>query len=223
MTWRRKACCFLIAPALLVLAVSSPARAQVSPPPNRDQTWGAVSSATVGTAALLQLVMPRIFYADPETTVGWKARWHVSQLAPVMTLTVLTLASNYLVKDALTDPRPGCDATNQPGPGCNTYGMPSSHALGAFAALGNGAGVWLFDTVKWSGGRFNGASFTGDVILPLILAGVTDVGRSAGNWETTNQILVGSGVGLVVGFATGAMYALLQRPECGYTGNLICW
>jgi hypothetical protein len=221
MTWGRKACCIL-APALLALAVSSPANA-ASPVPNRDQTWGSVSSATVATAGLLQLVMPRIFYADPESTVGWKARWHVSQLAPVMTLTVAALASNYLLKDALKDPRPGCDSTNQPGINCNTYGMPSTHALGAFSALGNGAGVWLFDMTKWSGGRFNGASFTGDVILPAILAGVTDIGRVSGNWETGKQVLVGSAAGLVLGFATGTVYALLQRPECGYTGNLICW
>ena len=29
--------------------------------------------------------MPRVFYADPEVTVGWKARWHVSVLAPIVT------------------------------------------------------------------------------------------------------------------------------------------
>ena len=28
---------------------------------------------------------------------------------------------------------------------------------------------------------------------------------------------------LVTGAVTGATYALLQRPECGYTGSLICW
>ena len=89
MTWRKAWC---VAPALLVLAVSSPAGAQTSPPPNRDQGWGTATAVTVGAAGAVQLLMPRIFYSDPESTVGWKARWHVSQLAPVMTLTVLSAA-----------------------------------------------------------------------------------------------------------------------------------
>jgi hypothetical protein len=212
--------CLLLAPALLVLAVSSSAGAQA---PSRDQGWGTATSITVGAAGAIQLLMPRIFYADPEATVGWKARWHVSQLAPVMTLTVLALANEYALKSALKDPRPGCDATNTPGPNCDTYGGPSTHAFGAVAALGNGVGVWLFDTTKWSGGRFNGYSFVGDVALPFILAAVTDVGRAAGNWESGAQIAEGSIAGAVFGFATGMVYSLMQRPECGYTGSTFCW
>lgn len=221
MTWR-KAWCFLIATALLVLATSSPASA-ATPAPNRDQTWGTVTSVTAVTAAGLQLVMPRIFYSDPEATVGWKARWHVSQFAPVMTLTVLTLANEYLLKDAIKSPRPGCDSTNMPGINCNTYGSPSSHAAGSFAALGQGTAVWLFDMTKWSGGRFNAGSFVGNVLLPVILAGVTDGGRAAGNYESGGQIVAGSLAGVTAGFLIGMTYALMARPECGYTGNLICW
>jgi len=207
----------------LVLAASSPASAQALPTPNRDQGWGVASSVTVGAAGAIQLLMPRIFYSDPEATVGWKARWHVSQLAPVMTLTVLTLANEYLVKGALQDNRPGCDSSNTPGQNCETYGGPSTHAFGAFAALGHGAGVWLFDMTKWSNGKVNALSVVGNLALPLVLAGVTDGARAAGNWESASQILIGSLAGAVFGFVSGMTYSLMQRPECGYTGSMICW
>ncbi|HEY3816647.1 MAG TPA: hypothetical protein VGL81_05725 [Polyangiaceae bacterium] len=203
--------------------MSSPAGAQTSPPPNRDQGWGTATAVTVGAAGAVELLMPRIFYSDPESTVGWKARWHVSQLAPVMTLTVLTLANEYALKGAIKSFRPGCDATNTPGPNCETYGSPSSHAFGAFSALGNGAAVWLFDMTKWSGGRFNIGSFIGNVFVPAVLAGVTDVGRGAGNFESGGQIVAGSVAGVGFGFLVGMTYALMARPECGYTGSMICW
>jgi hypothetical protein len=222
MTWR-KAVCFLLAPALLVLAVSSPAGAQSSPTPSRDQGWGTATAVTVGAAGAVQLLMPRVFYSDPEVTVGWKARWHVSQLAPVMTLTVLSLVNEYALKPTIKDFRPGCDATNMPGTNCDTYGSPSTHAFAAFSALGHGAGVWLFDMTKWSDGRFNAGSFIGDVAVPLILAGVTGVGRSAGNFESTGQVLAGGIAGLGFGFLTGMTYSLMSRPECGYSGSLFCW
>jgi hypothetical protein len=223
MTWR-KAWCFLLAPALIVLAMSAPAGAQVSPPPTRDSNWGTVSSVTVATAGVLQLVMPRIFYSDPEATVGWKARWHASQLAPVMTLTVLSLANEYVLKNALKDPRPGCDSTNTPGPECTTFGGSlSTHAFAGSAALGQGAAIWLFDMTKWSDGRFNAGSFVGNVFIPLVLAGVTDGARAAGNFESAGQIIGGTLTGVALGFLTGMTYSLMSRPECGYTGNLICW
>ena len=86
-----------------------------------------------------------------------------------------------------------------PGINCNTYGSPSSHASGSFAALGQGTAVWLFDMTKWSGGRFNAGSFVGNVLLPVILAGVTDGGRAAGNYESGGQIVAGSLAGVTVG------------------------
>jgi hypothetical protein len=219
---RRKAWCLSIATAV-TLSASSTAGAQVTPPPDRDQTWGAVTTVTMASAGLVELLMPRIFYSDPEVTQGWKARWHVSQLAPVMTLTVLTLVNEYLLKDAIQEPRPGCDDTNAGGPHCDTYGMPSTHAFGSFAALGNGAAVWLFDMTKWSGGRFSAGSFVGNVAVPLVLAGTTAVGRGVGNWETGGQILAGAGIGVAFGFLMGMTYSLMSHPECGYTGSLICW
>jgi hypothetical protein len=215
--------CLVLAPALFVLLVASPARAQTSPPPNRDQGWGTATTATMVTAGAVQLLMPRIFYSDPETTVGWKARWHVSQLAPVMTLATLAVVNEYALKTALSDPRPGCDASNAGGPGCETFGGPSTHAFAATSAFGHGTAVWLFDMLKWSDGRFNAGSFVGNVAVPLILAGVTDVGRGVGNWESTGQVVEGSLLGLGFGFLVGMTYSLMARPECGYTGNLICW
>lgn len=219
----RKAFFLSTSAVLLAMATGAPAHAQTTPPPNRDQTWGAVTTVTMGTAGLVELLMPRIFYSDPEVTEGWKARWHVSQLAPVMTLTVLTLTNELLLDPAIQGSRPGCDDTNSGGPGCTSFGMPSTHAFGSFAALGNGTAVWLFDMTKWSGGRFNAGSFVGNVALPLVLAGTTAVGRGVGNWEDAGQILAGAGLGLVFGFLTGMTYSLMSRPECGYTGDLFCW
>src|SRR5512145_1907007 len=73
-----------------------------------DETWDAVTGATAVTAVATSVLMPRIAYSNPEVTVGWKARWHVSVLAPVMTQVGLTLLNEYKLKDAFKDPRPGC-------------------------------------------------------------------------------------------------------------------
>jgi hypothetical protein len=32
-----------------------------------------------------------------------------------------------------------------------------------------------------------------------------------------------AGIGFVTGLGLGVLYAAMQRPECGYTGSLICW
>ena len=52
-------------------------------------TWGGVSTLTAAAAFGTALIMPRFFYPAPEVTVGYKGRWHLSQLAPVMTLATL--------------------------------------------------------------------------------------------------------------------------------------
>ena len=207
----------------LALLVATPASAQVSPVPNRDATWETVTGITMLASVGTQLFMPRVFYSDPEVTVGWKARWHVSVLAPVMTLTAIAAANEFALKDALKSQRPGCDDTNLGLAHCDSYGMLSTHVFAAGAALGHGVGVFVFDTVKWSDGRVNGYSLAGNVITPFILGAVTAVGRGVGNWETTGQIVAGGAVGLGFGFLSGMAYSLLQRPECGYTGNVICW
>lgn len=191
--------------------------------PERDSTWGDVTTVTATAALSVEVLVPRVFYSDPEATVGWKARWHVSALAPVMTLVGLTTLNELVLKDSFKGYRPGCNEDNQGGPNCESYGMLSSHSFAGLSALGHGAAVFIFDTTKWSDGRFNAGSFIGHVGLPLVLGTLTAVGRHAGEYETTGQIIAGGGAGLVSGFVLGMTYSLMARPECGYTGSLICW
>ena len=113
------------------------------------------------SAAGFELLMPRVFYSDPEVTAGWKARWHLSALAPIMTMTTITLFNEVKLKDEFAANRPGCDETNQGLPGCTSFGMLSSHAFLAFGALGHGTGVFLVDTMKWSDGRVNAGALAG--------------------------------------------------------------
>jgi hypothetical protein len=171
----------------------------------------------------LQLVLPRVFYSDPEVTAGWKARWHLSALAPVMTLATLSLVNEGYLRDSIAAPRPGCEEGSFTFSDCPSFGMFSTQSFAAFSALGQGTGVFLGDTLKWSDGRFNGGAFAGQVGVPLVLSVITAVGRNAGDWESTGQIWTSAGVGVVVGMGTGLMYSLLQRPECGYSGSLLCW
>jgi len=207
---------------LVVILYDAPAQA-ATPPPDRDSTWATVTTISMVAGAGTQLLMPRVFYSDPEVTVGWKARWHVSVLAPVMTLTALTALNEFALKPAFQGQRPGCDDTNQGLTHCTDYGMMSTHTFAAFSALGNGTGIFIVDTLKWSGGRVSVAELAGDVIAPVLFGTVTAIGRGAGNWESGGQIVVGGLAGLGTGFLTGMTYALMQRPECGYTGGVICW
>lgn len=211
----------ILALFLVLLVDARPALAQTAP--ERDGNWGTVSTLSLLVGAGTEMLMPRVFYADPEVTVGWKARWHVSVLAPSMTLLGLSMLNEYALKDAFQGYRPDCDEATQGGPGCRTYGMMSSHSFGGFAALGQGVAVFLFDTTKWSQGRLNAGALVGHVAVPLVAASLTAVGRGVGNWESTGQVLLGGGAGLLSGFLMGAAYSLMQRPECGYTGSLICW
>jgi hypothetical protein len=216
-------CAFFSLVVLVLLGAELPAGAQVSPVPDRDKTWQTVTGITLAVAAGEQLLMPRVFYSDPEVTVGWKGRWHVSVLAPIMTLAALGALNEGTLKNAFKGNRPGCDDSNNGLPNCESYGMLSTHAYGAFAALGHGGALFLFDTTKWSNGRFNGFGFAGNVATPLVLGVVTAVGRGVGNYETFGQIALGGLTGLGLGFLSGMTYSLMARPECGYSGSLICW
>jgi hypothetical protein len=209
-------------------AWSSGASAQGSTPSNTDAQrsapWQTATSITAVAAMATQVLMPRVFYADPETTVGWKTRFHLSVLAPTLALTTLTLLNEYGLKSAIGAKRPGCSAT-EPVP-CgdpDPYETLSSHSFAGFSAFGQGTAIFLVDTMKWSDGRLNAGSLAGNVALPLVLAVVTAAGRIAGNWEDADSVILSSGVGLVVGAITGLTYAMMARPECGYTGDLLCW
>jgi hypothetical protein len=221
---RKSALVPFVASAALAVAMlaSVPARAQTVKPIERSVAWDDATTILAISSLGLQLVMPRVFYSDPEVTAGWKGRWHVSALAPLMTLAAFTLVNEKYLKESFASPRPECDV-NPADPSCATGGMFSSQSLLAWSAFGQGTGVFLGDTLKWSDGRFNAGAFTGEVAVPLVLAVITSVGRTSGNWETGGQVWASAGVGAAVGLGTGVIYSLMQRPECGYTGSLICW
>ena len=192
--------------------------------PERSDAWNTATTILTLSSVGLGLVMPRVFYSDPEVTVGWKARFHLSVLAPAMTLAAFTLLNEHTLKNEFAADRPGCDDSNRGLPGCaDDFGMFSSHTSLSFSMLGQGTGIFVIDTAKWSDGRFNVGAFAGHVAVPAVLSVITAVGRSAGNWESTGQIWASAGVGFATGFALGALYATMQRPECGYTGSLLCW
>lgn len=205
----------------LLMLVAAPARAQSTV--ERSKGWRDATTVLTLSAVGVELLMPRVFFSDPEVTVGWKARWHLSVLAPSMTLVATGLVNEQFLKDAFEGHRPGCDELTQGGAGCETYGMLSTHSYLAGSAFGQGLGVFLVDTLKWSGGRFNAGSFAANVGIPGVLGVVTAVGRSAGNWETGGQSWGSAGIGAVLGLGMGALYASMQRPECGYGGDIICW
>ena len=138
--------------------VAAPAHAQEAP--QRSKGWKDATNVLTLSSLGVQLLMPRVFYSDPEVTVGWKARWHASVLAPSMTLIAVGLINEQFLKDAFNGHRPGCDDMTQGSVGCTDYGMLSTHSYLAGSAFGQGL---------------------------------------------------------------GAVYALAQRPECGYGGDLICW
>lgn len=215
---------FVACAALAVATLASaPARAQTVAPIERSAAWNDATTILALSSLGLELVMPRVFYSDPEVTAGWKGRWHVSVLAPIMTLATLTLVNEHHLKESFASPLPGCDVVDPNNPQCSGSGMFSSQSLLAWSAFGQGTGVFLGDTLKWSDGRFNAGAFTGEVAVPLVLAVITSIGRTSGNLETGGQVWASAGVGALVGLGTGVLYSLMQRPECGYTGSLLCW
>ncbi len=212
-----------LACAASLALVAAPAAAQESAPPERSQGWKDATNILTISSIGVQLLMPRIFYSDPEVTVGWKARWHASVLAPSMTLLATGLINEQFLKDTFEGPRPGCEEAMPGTPGCTSYGMLSTHAYLSGAALGQGLGLFLVDTIKWSDGRLNGGSLAMNVGVPAALAVITTIGRSSGNWESAGQSWASAGIGLAIGLGLGAIYGSAQRPECGYGGDLICW
>jgi hypothetical protein len=215
-------CCLAIAlTGNVALAQSMPA-ATMPAPPDRSDGWNTATNILAASSLAVELLLPRVFYSDPDVTTGWKARWHVSALAPVMLLTTLALFNETTLKDSFAGARPGCDG-GQGAPGCTSYGFMSTQSFAAGSALGHGVAVFLVDTLRWSGGAVNAGSLLGEIGIPLILAPITAIGRTAGNWESGGQAWGSATIGLGVGLAVGLLYSELQRPECGYTGNLICW
>lgn len=229
-----------------LLGFEQPAAAQpagdpvpVAPQVPRDQNWGTVSDVALTIGVLSPFLMPRVYYSDPTATVGWKGRWHVSMLAPAMTMLGAALLIDIPIKNEAKGARPGCDAGSTqvgfPGSGCETFGGPSTHMFGTYGALGTGTAIFLVDTFKYSDGRFSVPGFIGNIGLPLTAAVFGTIGRaietgtdattgtSLRAYEDGGQIAAGAISGLLTGAAIGVTYALLQRPSCGYGDAIICW
>jgi hypothetical protein len=182
-------------------------------------------------------LMPRVYYNDPEATVGWKARWHISVLAPAMSLTALTLLVDGPIKQAIATPRPGCTfeqtqppGGGAPGSGCESFQTPSTHSFASWSSTGAGTAIFLVDTFRYSNSKFNAGGFIGNVGVPLVLSVLTSVGRSiqpsglnGRAYEDVGSIAAGSISGFVTGALLGLGYSFLQRPNCGYGGSFVCW
>jgi len=205
----------------------------------RDQTWGTVSDVSLAIGASTVFLMPRVYYSDPESTVGWKGRWHFSMLAPSMTMVAATFLVDGPLHRAFEKQRPGCTVDEtlvaNPGSGCESFGGPSTHAFASWGATGVGTGVFLVDTIKYSRGRFNVGSFIGNIGVPLIASVMTSVGRGVQSpatdsfgtatlpFESSQQIIAGTFAGFFSGLIVGGAYALLQRPSCGFGNAIFCW
>jgi len=211
-------------------AAQVPPVAAIAP---RDSTMTTMSNVTMAIGVGVVTLMPRIYYNDPEATVGWKARWHVSVLAPALGLTALTILVDKPIRNLIASPRPGCtaDETSQalPGSECESYGMPSTQSFAAWGATGAGTAIFLVDTLKYSQAKFHPGAFVGNVAVPLVLSVLTSVGRGVATQqntfaaETPMQVVVGSLSGFVTGALLGVGYTLMQRPNCGYGNSVICW
>lgn len=233
-------CCIVSA---TLLAPREAAAQDVPPIVERDQNWGTVSNVFLALGTASVFLMPRVYYSDPETTVGWKGRWHWSVFAPAMTLTAVTLFTDIPIKDGLESVRPGCTVDQTivrfPSSGCETFGGPSTHAFASWGATGAGTAIFLVDTLKYSGGRFNVPAFIGNVALPLVSSVFVSIGRGvdinndrpgeAPNpitmqpYEDVGQIVAGASTGFLTGLTLGFAYAMLQRPSCPYGNSIICW
>jgi hypothetical protein len=207
------------------------AAAQTPPVVMRDKNWDIVSNVTMIAGASIVSLMPRVYYNDPEATVGWKGRWHISALAPIMSMTALTLMVDISVKNAIKTTRPGCtvDGTVYPLTECASFGAPSTQSYAAWGATGAGTGIFLVDTLKYSDGRFNVPYFLGEVIAPLTLSILSSVGRAVEPGaldyphESGGAIAAGALTGFASGLIVGGAYALLQKPSCGFGNNVFCW
>lgn len=213
----------LAACSVLTSVASASAQIPPSPPPDRSQGWNTATSVLAAVSWASVLSTPRYTYADADVTVGFKPRWHVSVLAPTMTLATLAFVNRDFLQKEIGGYRPGCDDNNRGVAGCERRGMPSTHALVSFSALGQGAGIFLVDTLKWNRGKLAPVSLIGHVVLPLVSSSLVLAGRIAGEHETTPQVLIGAGAGLGLGLGMGVVYAVLQRPECRFGAGIVCW
>ncbi|WP_437292880.1 hypothetical protein [Sorangium sp. So ce426] len=219
--------CLAVAACLL-----APREAAAQTTVQRDKNWATVSDVSLVLGSSVVFLMPRVYYSDPEATVGWKGRWHFSVMAPAMTMTALTLLVDLPIKNALESTRPGCSIDETKAAvsdsGCESFGGPSTHAFASWGATGAGTGIFVVDTFRYSSGRFNAGAFIGNVAIPLTASVVTTIARGVAPGDTrphenAGQIAIGGVTGFLSGLAVGTAYAMLQRPNCGYGNALFCW
>jgi hypothetical protein len=222
-----------------VLLAPREAAAQSTVPPivPRAGTWGTVSNVTMVVGAGLVTLMPRVYYNDPESTVGWKGRWHVSVLAPALSMTALTLLMDGPLNKMTKGARPGCTADQTaaalPGSACESYAGVSTQSYASWGSTGAGTAIFLVDTFKYSGSRFNAGGFVGNVAVPLVLSVFTSVGRGINvgytngipnqAYESPGSVILGSLTGFATGALLGLAYTMWQRPNCGYGNHMFCW
>lgn len=223
----------LLTGALCLALGDGTAQAQTPTPPiaERDSAWNAVSTVTMVISVASVSLMPRVYYSSPDSTVGWKARWHLSALAAIGTMTAATWLIDGPIRSAIESPRDGCNedqtSASLPGSGCESWGSPSTHAFASWGATGYGFVVFMVDTLYYSDGEFNFPSLLGNVLVPFSAAMVSSIARSADGSgigpESTGQVFAGAIPGLLTGALLGVMYSLMQEPDCGYGGYLVCW
>ncbi|XXX72603.1 hypothetical protein WMF30_33630 [Sorangium sp. So ce134] len=222
----------VVAAGCLAVAACLLAPGEAAAEAKRDEGWATVSDVSLVLGSSVVFLMPRVYYSDPEATVGWKGRWHFSVLAPAMTMTALTLLVDLPIKGAIESTRPGCGIeetkTALPDSGCESFGGPSTHAFASWGATGAGTGIFLVDTFRYSSGRFNAGGFIGNVAFPLTASVVTTIARGVAPGDTrphenAGQIAIGGVTGFLSGLAIGTAYAMFQRPNCGYGNALFCW
>jgi hypothetical protein len=221
----------LLTGALCLTLAPRQAEAQSVPIAERDSNWEAVSTVSMIIGVSTVSLMPRVYYSSPDATVGWKARWHVSALAPIMSMIAATWLIDEPFRDAIESPRDGCTVeetkANLPDSGCENWGSPSSHAFAAWGATGAGITIFLVDTFKYSDGEFSFPSLLGNVIVPFSAAMLASVARSADGSgigpESTGQVFAGAIPGVLTGALMGLLYSFAQEPDCGYGGYILCW
>jgi len=223
----------LVASTVIAFGGEASAQTQGGIPPivERDANWDTVSNVSLGLGVASVALMPRVYYSSPDATVGWKARWHFSSLAPVMSMVGTTLLVDQPIKEAIQSTRPECSVDQTlarlEDSGCETFGGPSAHAFASWGAFGYGTTVFLVDTLKYSDGEFNGGAFVGNMVFPFAAAIMTSVARGQGGagvqHESTGQIVAGTLPGLGIGALLGLGYSMLQEPDCGYGGFVFCW
>jgi hypothetical protein len=219
---------------LLGLTLGEPeAAAQTQTPPiaERDANWDVVSTVMMSISIVSASLTPRVYYSSPDATVGWKARWHASALAPIATMAALTWLIDGPIRSAIESPRDRCtvDQTTAmlPDSGCESWGSPSTHAFAAWGATGYGLVVFLVDTFKYSESEFSFPYLLGTTIVPFTAAMIGSIARSADGSgigpEGTGQVFAGAIPGLLSGALLGLMYSFWQEPDCQYGGFIICW